>query len=490
MRFEQTSPDDINESEDESRQSIRGFIPVALLVILAVGGVILNLASQSYAIAVFILPIAITWGLIEACIRVDGFWSSCIHGTMCCALLYQSILLALLVVLYLEGSVPEYSPCGKSSCSSSSGPTDPAPIVAYHPGGIFNSKYPYYLLCPRLPGECRWGDHTENALPLGYPEEPNDTMLPDITQPSCNSRTGSPTFPGDTAPPPCPFLATERAEDYPDLGYGLSDGYYLGVTTTQVKPCPYIDLGDGGRGVDVCGFCSHYLHLNYGLPLPTKGCPRPNRDDSHCIICADVTLRQTDAHRISNVAILGALHTVAALYWLYNVWRLVRIKRQARKGAGNKKVETAQGAAGPGEGDPESVTRRGEFSVGRLKAVYDLLTTQYEQSFKDNTSLYWIKVFNFRKNKAYHMLRTAEHLRKLESLSSEFQKDPIYEIYKGRAARHMKFLNEKRSYKEVKEMGAAYFKSLYPRKNYPGMNRKLYDAQLEWAKGESSFVNL
>ena len=327
--------------EDRVGRSILGVILVAILIALAVAGFVFNLAIQSNMIAVLVLPIAFIWGIIEVCVRTDGCWSSCIHGSMCCAIIYQSILLALLTVLYLEGSVAAYSPCGKSSCSSTSQPTDPAPIVAYHPGGIFNSKYPYYLLCPRPPGECRWGDHTENASPLGYPGQPNATFLPDTTQPSCNSRTGTPTFPGDNTPPPCPFLATERVEDYPDLGYGLADGYYPEVTTTQLKPCPYIDLGDDGRGVDVCGFCSHYLHVNHGLPLPTKGCPAPNRDDSHCVICTDVTLKQTDTHRIANIAIVGALVLVATLYWLYQVWRLIAGRLYRKRVTFNEYIDVA-----------------------------------------------------------------------------------------------------------------------------------------------------
>ena len=294
-----------------------------LFACLTLGALVFNLATASTTIATLVLPIAVVWGIIELFRQFEIKWTACIGICTCWIIVYEILLFSAILLLYLEG-MPSISssPCGRSSCSKISKNTDPVPIVAYHPAGRFNSLYPFYMFCPRLPGECRWGDHTVNAAPLGYPGQPDEPLLPDTTQTSCNARTGSPTSLGDNTPPPCPFLATQRAEDYPDLGYGLRDGYYPGVTATLVKPCPLIDLGNQGKGVDVCGYCSHYLHRHYNLPLPTKGCPSPDEVDGHCAICHDVTMRQNDSHRLANVVLFGlicvASPILAVLRMLHN----------------------------------------------------------------------------------------------------------------------------------------------------------------------------
>lgn len=297
------------------RWSISLIVYLALVGLHFVAFVYYMSTYASHLALVVILPSGVLWGLL---FRLAHF-EDCIKS-------HVFICFGILVLIYQLGWVIRYSMlwnetsavCGLSSCSSTSTPLDPAPIIPYHPLGRYRASN-RYLTCP-YPKDCRWGDYIANHEPLGYPAVTGtDPALPDMTQPSCNSLTASPT----PTPTPCAFLATKRPQDYLDWAYGLRQGYFLGVTTTDLARCPYVDFGavqaDGtthGVGMPICAHCSDYLERVYNLTKPAAGCPDFDGGwDGHCYICADLSIYQSARQRAANIPILVILFAVSVVFY-------------------------------------------------------------------------------------------------------------------------------------------------------------------------------
>jgi hypothetical protein len=189
------------------------------------------------------------------------------------------------------------SPCGKSSC---------CPYVNDQTCGPYNAagwrvRTPPFMFCPHA--ECTWGSVNNEPI-IGYYAKVNDSLSPDLTRP-CTPQDED-----------CDHLASSIPKDYPDPGYGLTDGYYEGVTTTNKEMCPFVDqvANNGitnGKGLGMCTTCSKYMYEFYGYgDSSAMNCPSGS-GNLFCFICSDVSYQHLWQRYAVNTTLM--IHIMATL---------------------------------------------------------------------------------------------------------------------------------------------------------------------------------
>lgn len=202
------------------------------------------------------------------------------------------------------GWYPFPSPCGQSSCSSSTICSTPSQCP-YNPTGFFpRPLYPGdsipdpsapVLFCPIV--NCRWADANGQAEILGYA---GDQHLIPIT----------------SGPPIKGGYATMNASDYPDRARGLMDGMFVGSKVTNVELCPGVvpallgDTGFHGRGQTVCSWCGPIVP---GCPVP------PAQAGFVCALCLPTTqdIRVWLGFSGANLVLLAILSPAHPILWQY-----------------------------------------------------------------------------------------------------------------------------------------------------------------------------
>lgn len=160
------------------------------------------------------------------------------------------------------------SPCGASSCTSVELTGD----VVFNPRGFYSeastTSYTDFIPTFCVYDECRWADSNGGDI-RGFLPLPNATGYPDLGS-TCTGNA---------------CLASDRAEDYPDLATGLVNGYFPGFgisLTAQKGLCPgsYVDTTTAIRGRRPCAYCLPYFrkHLHFTSP-DVAYCPQSFPDD-------------------------------------------------------------------------------------------------------------------------------------------------------------------------------------------------------------------
>ena len=152
------------------------------------------------------------------------------------------------------GSLAPSSPCGACSCSSLPS------AAAYHPAGWFDgTKLPFTegraTVC--VYRGCAWAPATNETV-WGYPALTDQPGYPNTSAPACAG---------------C-GLATNRTQDYPNLGVGTVGPLLLGLNTTvRTTLCPGVRAIPGTGKTEatrVCGYCGPYWQKHKNVPLPPQ----------------------------------------------------------------------------------------------------------------------------------------------------------------------------------------------------------------------------
>lgn len=235
------------------------------------------------------------------------------RGKLPCHLINGLIVLALqsaiLTWIYLMNSDATSYPCGASSCSGIAFRNDNPPIPYVPEGGYFHPWAPYIKACPWH--ECRWGDVT-GCPPTGYPGQTDNPLEPNITTSPCLISDSS-----------CASLATQRPQDYCDLGNGLHLGFYEGVTTRDLAHCPFVDVtaknpqGIYGKGLEICSPCTWYIARKYGGRIPGN-CPEPKEGMGlyFCEQCSQFSVNQDSSMRLATLIITSVILGLSGLFYI------------------------------------------------------------------------------------------------------------------------------------------------------------------------------
>lgn len=213
------------------------------------------------SVALFV-PIPLAWFVLSRYLdrmpstRVEFQWSSFVLLSV-----WFGVLLWWMVPVGIAASPEPWgafdtsvSPVGKSPCCrSADGDTQPCvnggTRTPYHPLGF----YVYGKDAPKLTQSLavttcavgNWAD-SNGVSPVGHNRNPS------------NGAVGAACVSGL----PCDGLASKDAEDYPDLGKGLRDGWVLDAVIAPVVLCPGVSLttnaaGIVGRGLEICSRCAY-----------------------------------------------------------------------------------------------------------------------------------------------------------------------------------------------------------------------------------------
>lgn len=164
---------------------------------------------------------------------------------------------------------------GKSSCTSKLFTN----IAPYNPHGS-SWDGPFYGFCPYR--TATWADRSD-VSPIGFNKTVGNVFVPDLDYPCPVGST-------------CDYLATTRKQDYVDGGSGLTGGFFIGKTITNVEPCPGVDMlefnkfGKLGKGKVICAHCSRYF-FHEGIYPEGELCE--DADVTHfCHICKESSFNQ------------------------------------------------------------------------------------------------------------------------------------------------------------------------------------------------------